>query len=524
MKPLKSSLKRIKRERERIAKESSRRVMIDFVDVQNRSLGKTFDMSLDCKVEDINQLLISQLKNHEEEYQFYFRNYRLRNNFKEIAAQFKDLATEGTLKLHYVPDSLIGVRPITRISSSLEGHTKSVLDVKFSPNNKFLATCSGDMTVRLWDVNTEMPIAKFEKIHRNWILALAWSPDSSRFAAGDYNGLISVTIARKIPRKSIKKKEVKNKKINESNGSVKKEGGKKIISTKPVILKGHKSWITSLAFSPYHLDPDGHIMVSGSKDKTVRLWNTVFGRQIATGAVHSEAVTRVTWSARGYILSASQDRQIIIWSRKLKYLRALPRHAHWVNCLSLNTEHVLNSAFFEQSDYGKISATESLPKATKVGKAKRMIRELIEKSGGEYLLSGSDDNTVNLYTLGFPPLIGSNSAPKILDSGEKVSLSKRQNISGPETASKNKDKDSQLKKQVTLYNISPDENSQKSNCQSFKLVRKHTGHSKQVNHVMFAPNGIIFMSASFDRTLRVWSTFQSGCLAVLRGHVAAVYR
>ena len=505
--------------------------MIDFVDVQNRSLGKTFDMSLDCEVSDINKLLISQLKSPEEEYQFYFRNYRLRSNFKEIAAQFKDLATEGTLKLHYVPDSMLGVRPITRISSSLEGHTKSVLDVKFSPNNKFLATCSGDMTVRLWDVNTEMPIAKFEKVHRNWILALAWAPDSSRVAAGDYNGLISVTLAKKTPRKSIKKKKPEASKKEPSVGADTQKGKKtenskaskthaskanKHLSSRPVILKGHKSWITSMAFAPYHLDSEGRLLVSVSKDKTIRLWDTFMGRQLRSTAVHSQAITRVIWSARGYILTSSQDQQIIIWSRKLKYLRSLPKHAHWVNCLSLNTEHVLNSAFFEQKDYMKVSATEALDKRVKVNKAKKMIRALLDRTGGEYLLSGSDDNTVNLYCLGLPGVLGGMN--KDLAGAGKVGLVKRSEIS---ESSKTGDDSERV---VTMYDLCPDENTQEKEVKSFKLVRKHTGHSKQVNHVMFAPNGILFMSASFDKTLRVWSTFQAGCLAVLRGHVSAVYR
>ena len=491
--------------------------MIDFVDVQNRSLGKTFDMSLDCEVSDINKLLISQLKSPEEEYQFYFRNYRLRSNFKEIAAQFKDLATEGTLKLHYVPDSMLGVRPITRISSSLEGHTKSVLDVKFSPNNKFLATCSGDMTVRLWDVNTEMPIAKFEKIHRNWILALAWAPDSSRVAAGDYNGLISVTVAKKTARKSIKKKKPEGN--NGENSTAKKAEAKKTkkhLSSRPVILKGHKSWITSMAFAPYHLDSDGRLLVSVSKDKTIRLWDTFMGRPLRSTAVHGQAITRVIWSARGYIFTSSQDQQIIIWSRKLKFLRSLPKHAHWVNCLSLNTEHVLNSAFFEQKDYTRVSATEALDKRVKVAKAKRMIRALLDKTGGEYLLSGSDDNTVNLYCLGLPEILGGVKGGS--KGGDKVALVKRPEVSGSKT------EDGESERPVTMYNLCPDEKTQEKEVKSFKLLRKHTGHSKQVNHVMFAPNGILFMSASFDKTLRVWSTFQAGCLAVLRGHVAAVYR
>ena len=195
MKQQKSKLKRIKRELERIQKESENRVMIDFVDVQGRSLGETFDISFNTEVKDINSLLQNQLKDKENDFTFYYQNYEFRQNFKELLTEFKShqLETEGTLKINYVPDSLMGIRPITRISSSLEGHTQSVLDVAFAPNNKYLASCSGDMTIRLWDVLTETPVMKFEGFHKNWVLTLAWSPDSKHIASGDYNGLVAIT-------------------------------------------------------------------------------------------------------------------------------------------------------------------------------------------------------------------------------------------------------------------------------------------------------------------------------------------
>jgi ribosome assembly protein 4 len=54
-------------------------------------------------------------------------------------------------------------------------------------------------------------------------------------------------------------------------------------------------------------------------------------------------------------------------------------------------------------------------------------------------------------------------------------------------------------------------------------LKRLTGHVGPINHVMFAPNGIIFVSASFDKTLRVWSVHESKCLAVLKAHVSEVY-
>ena len=42
-------------------------------------------------------------------------------------------------------------------------------------------------------------------------------------------------------------------------------------------LKGHKRYVTTLAFTP-----DGKVLVSGSMDKTVKLWDVAEGREPRT--------------------------------------------------------------------------------------------------------------------------------------------------------------------------------------------------------------------------------------------------
>ena len=105
-----------------------------------------------------------------------------------------------------------------------------------------------------------------------------------------------------------------------------------ITGSQTAVLSGHTRMVKSLTFSS-----DGTLLVSGSNDKTVKLWDVQTGGVIKTFNGHTDWVVSVSISADcTMIVSGSEDKTIRLWDIQTKGCYHVIEQKDWVDYVSFS--------------------------------------------------------------------------------------------------------------------------------------------------------------------------------------------
>ncbi|QRV94614.1 WD40 repeat-like protein [Ceratobasidium sp. AG-Ba] len=266
-------------------------------------------------------------------------------------------------------------------------------------------------------------------------------------------------------------------------------------------LVGHSSLVRSVAYSP-----DGRRIVSGSRDETVRLWNAITGAQIGNPLTgHSDSVTSVAFSPNSRrIVSGSYDRTIRVWDADTgaQIGEPLTGHSHSVTSVAYSpdslriisgshdgTVRVWNAEIGTQIK--KIIAGHS-SRVTSVAFSPDSLR----------IVCGSKDKTVRVWNsetgaqIGDPFAVHSHAVFSVAYSPDGLRI-----ISGS------------YDKTVRVWDAET----------GAQIGEPFVGHLNSVKSVAYSSDGRRIVSGSLDKTVRVWKAETGAQVGhLLSGHTSRV--
>ena len=186
----------------------------------------------------------------------------------------------------------------------LRGHTGSVLCLQY--NEKIIITGSSDSTIRVWDVNSGQLLNTLVH-HSEAVLQLRFGPVKLVTCSKDQNLIVwliksptDITLHR--------------------------------------VLVGHRAAVNVVDF-------DDKYIVSGSGDRTIKVWRTSTCQYVRTLYGHRKGIACLQYRGR-HIVSGSSDKTIRIWDVECgTCLQLLEGHEELVRCIRFNDERIVSGAY-----------------------------------------------------------------------------------------------------------------------------------------------------------------------------------
>ncbi len=439
----------------------------------------------------------------------------------------KQIATGSSDKTIQILDTEKGA-----VLHTLKGHTDGVLSVRFSPDGRQLLSGSYDNTARLWDVATGAELQALRG-HSWWVWAAEFSPDGNRIVTAGQDGKAIVwqrgavgsrlsAIGEKVEAESRKPK-AESRAFSEvteftgHNGAVysakfspdgklvatggydknvmvwnpaevhpvdiaRRLDGKPDVKSNYLRLAGHDGPVRSVAFSP-----NGKLVLSGSEDNTIRVWDVAAGEEVKALRGHGSSVRSCVFSPDGeWVLSGGDDDSVRLWNVqgyqevRVLHARVLAGHEDAVLAArySRDGREIVTASRDRTAELWNAASGEPLERFQEGHDF--LVSGVVFYPDGRHLATGAGDNSVRIWDL----TAGTQTAV-LTPTGRIGTLAVSPDSKWLATGSVGTD--------IQLWNAATGES-----------LGALAGHAAEISALRFAPSGDLLASGDSRGHVRVW--------------------
>ncbi|WIA35410.1 hypothetical protein OEZ86_003855 [Tetradesmus obliquus] len=300
--------------------------------------------------------------------------------------------------------------------------------------------------------------------HAESVLAVAFSPDGRRLASGSGDTTLRLwDLSAQLPQHE---------------------------------CKGHRNWVLCVSWSP-----DATMIATGDMNGDIWLWEAATGKPLGQCKGHSKWITSLAWEpahkalpSRRFV-SGSRDCTLRVWDANTRRcIYSLGTHTMVVTCVRWGGEGLIYSSSRDTS----INVWDAAE-----GKLVRSLKghghwvNTLALSTEHVLRTGAHDHT--------------GKAPKDPQEGMQVAQQRYDAVvkGQPERLVSGSD-------DHTMFLWTP--------AASKSHIARMTGHVQLINQVTFSPDGRWVLSASFDKSIKLWDGVKGTFVATFRNHVGPVFQ